>query len=119
MKHLYNQNNFKERRRFWRKSQTDAESKLWKILRNKQLKGLKFFRQYSVGKYILDFYCPKIRLAIEVDGGQHAENEYDEKRTAYLKRCNIMVLRFWNNEVLNNIEGVYLKIVSTIGDFDS
>ena len=122
MKHLYNQNNFNERRRFLRKSQTDAESKLWKILRNKQLKGLKFFRQYSVGKYILDFYCPKVRLAIEVDGGQHAENEYneyDEKRTAYLKRCNIMILRFWNNEVLNNIEGVYRKIVSAVGDLYS
>jgi ATP-dependent helicase HrpA len=116
MKSLYNNSNLKERRRNLRKSQTDAERKLWQILRNKQINGLKFFRQYSVGNYILDFYCPKMRLAIEVDGGQHAENKHDDMRTAYLQKQNILVLKFWNNEILNNLEGVYVKISSAIKD---
>jgi len=112
---LYNNKNFKERRRALRRLQTDAEKKLWSILRNKRIRDLKFFRQYSVGNYILDFYCPKIRLAIEADGGQHVENDYDEKRTAYLKKQNIFVLRFWNNDILNNLDGVYAKILSVVG----
>lgn len=115
MNDLYNRYDFKERRRLLRKSQTDAERKLWGILRNKQLNGLKFFRQYSVSKYILDFYCPAIRLAIEVDGGQHAESKYDDIRTNYLKSKNIFVIRFWNNEVLNNLEGVYFSKLKTSG----
>jgi very-short-patch-repair endonuclease len=107
----------KERRRSLRKSETDAERKLWQILRNKQIEGLKFFRQYSVGKYILDFYCPKYRLAIEADGSQHFRSAYDDNRTAELKKLNIFVLRFWDNEILQNIEGVYEKIRLTIKSF--
>lgn len=114
MKYLYNDKNLKEKRRVLRKSQTDAEKKLWQILRKKQINNLKFFRQYSVGQYILDFYCPAIRLAIEVDGSQHIENKYDDNRTNYLRSENIFVLRFWNNDVLNNIDGVYKKIISVI-----
>jgi very-short-patch-repair endonuclease len=114
MRRLYNDKNLKERRISLRKSQTDAERKLWQILRNKQINGLKFFRQYSIGNYILDFYCPAIRLAIEVDGSQHIDSEYDEKRTSYLRLENVFVLRLWNNDVLNNLEGVYLKIASII-----
>ena len=116
MSFLYNKKSFKERRRSLRKSQTEAERKIWSILRNKQFHGLKFFRQYSVGDYILDFYCPFMRLAIEVDGSQHIENKYDEYRTSCLKKNNILVLRFWNNEVLGNIEGVCLKLEETIKD---
>jgi len=114
MKGLYNDRNLKERRRTLRKSQTDAERKLWQVLRNRQLNGLKIFRQYSAGNYILDFYCPTKRLAVEVDGGQHSESEYDDKRTNYLQQENIFVLRFWNNDVLNNLDGVYEKIISII-----
>jgi very-short-patch-repair endonuclease len=74
---------------------------------------LKFFRQYSVGSYILDFYCPEQRLAIEVDGGQHADvygQQHDTDRDEYLKDSNIRVIRFWNNDVLQKIEGVGRKI---------
>ena len=70
-KAAFNWPSAKTRRRSLRKSSTDAERKLWSKLRNKQLAGLKFFRQYSVGPYILDFYCPTLRLDIEADGGQH------------------------------------------------
>ena len=82
-------------------------------MRNKQFEGLKFFRQYSVGSYILDFYCPIMKLAIELDGGQHAETTnmvYDEKRSEFLKNRRIKVLRFWNNDVIENIEGVTDKL---------
>ncbi len=117
MAFLYNTSSTKDLRRNLRKNQTDAEKKLWSILRNKQLEGLKFFRQYSAGSYILDFFCPTKRLAIELDGGQHNEKinqEHDTKRTKYLSEQHIAVLRFWNDEVLNNLEGVYLKIQEKI-----
>ena len=110
---IYNKTIFKERRRDLRRNQTEAEKILWKQLRNKGLFGLKFFRQYSVGAYIIDFYCPEYKLAIELDGGQHAEEEnqeYDKIRTNYLESIGVEVMRFWNNEVLQNIEGVLEKI---------
>jgi very-short-patch-repair endonuclease len=100
-------------RRSLRKTSTDAERIVWSIVRNKKIKGCKFFRQYSIGKYILDFYCPKMKLCVEIDGGQHNEPEKiqdDLKRTNYLKQQGIRVLRFWNNDVLTNINGVYQKI---------
>ncbi len=103
----------KERRTELRKNQTEVEKALWDRLRNRQLSGIKFFRQYSVGSYILDFYSPKRKLAIELDGGQHAEHdnrEYDEVRSEYLRSQGVEVLRFWNNEVIENMEGVLQKI---------
>ncbi|MDO8601559.1 MAG: endonuclease domain-containing protein [bacterium] len=105
---------FKKRRRALRRAQTDAEKKLWHILRGKRLSGLKFFRQYSIGNYILDFYCPLKKLAIEADGSQHIENEYDDERARYLEKQGIQILRFWDNDILMNIEGVYGKIVAII-----
>jgi len=114
MKHLYNSEDLKERRRSLRRLQTDAERKLWQVLRGKQMEGARFVRQYSVGSYILDFYCPALRLAIEVDGSQHIDNDYDTKRTKYLKEKDITVIRFWNNDVLQNLNGVYEKIRSTV-----
>ena len=75
--------------------------------------GVRFFRQYNVGSYTLDFYCPVRRIAIEIDGGHHAEEVHkvhDEKRTKYLQDQDIQVLRFWNNEVMQNLEGVWEKI---------
>jgi len=80
--------------------------------------GLKFFRQYGVGPFILDFYCPAQRLAIEVDGGQHADvygQQRDIHRNRYLGELNIRVIRFWNNDVLQNIEGVGIKIREEAG----
>ena len=87
----------KERRRELRKNMTDAERLLWERVRNNQIEGERFFRQYSVGPYIIDFYCPKLRLVIELDGGQHSEEdskEYDEGRTRYLNGQGMEVLRF-------------------------
>jgi len=98
---------------------TDAERSVWRILRGRQLVGKKFYRQYSVGRYILDFYCPAIRLAIEIDGGQHnddANRILDEERTKYLLTHGIRVIRFWNNDVLTNIEGVGDSILSNVAD---
>jgi very-short-patch-repair endonuclease len=90
-----------------RKNSTDTEKFLWKHLRNKQLRGFKFRRQQPIGRYIVDFVNFEENLIIEVDGGQHAiYREQDIIRDAYLKQEGYMVLRFWDNEVLNNIEGV-------------
>ncbi len=113
MEFFYNNPNLKSQRRVLRKNQTDAEKIIWKHLRNKQLKNLKFLRQYSIGSYVLDFFCPEIRLAIEIDGGQHIEEAHrirDERRTEFLKQNGITVIRFWNNEVFNNTNGVLEKI---------
>src|SRR5512136_2522910 len=112
-RHLYNDPGSKRDRRHLRKDATDAERKLWSILRNRKMAGLKFFRQYGIGPYILDFYCPEQRLAIEVDGGQHAEvrgQKNDAKRDRYLRELNIRVIRFWNNDVLQNIEAIGQRI---------
>ena len=93
-----------------RKYPTEAEKMLWNHLRLKQLEGLKFRRQEPIGSYIADFVCHDKKLIIEVDGGQHAEDPKDIKRDDWLKGQGYRVLRFWNNEVLNNIDGVLEKI---------
>jgi very-short-patch-repair endonuclease len=80
---------------------------------NKQFFGMRFFRQYSIGPYILDFYCPTVKLAVELDGGQHNQSdnrEYDAVRSEYLKAQGVHVMRFWNNEVLLDIQGVLCKM---------
>jgi very-short-patch-repair endonuclease len=93
-----------------RSAATDAERKLWQNLRRANL-GVKFKRQYVARGYIVDFCCPQQRLIIELDGGQHAESiEYDERRSSILARDGFRVLRFWNNDVLENIDGV-LEII--------
>lgn len=110
---IYNKTIFRERRRDLRRNQTEAEKILWSRLRNRFCLGLKFFRQYSVGAYIIDFYCSEYKFAIELDGGQHAEDdskEYDRIRTDYMKSKGIEVVRFWNNDVMQNIDGVFEEI---------
>lgn len=90
-----------------RKKPTDAEKLLWHYLRLKQMEGLKFRRQQPIDNYIVDFICFEKRIIIEADGGQHAEQkERDIERDTYLQKQGFKVLRFWNNEVLQNIEGV-------------
>lgn len=97
-----------------RKNQTREESLLWSKLRSNQL-GFKFRRQHPIQNYILDFYCPSLRLAIELDGGQHQENkEYDQTRTKLLNSLGIKVLRFWNNELIDNLEGVLETILQEL-----
>ena len=110
-----NNSQLKSRRRSLRANQTQAETELWQRLRTKRFFGHKFYRQYSVGNFILDFFCPALGLAIEVDGGQHAERiDYDHERTEYLKSNNITVLRFWNNDVMNNLDGVLTEIYNFV-----
>jgi len=83
---------------------------LWSRIKNKQL-GYKFRRQHSIGNYIVDFYCSDKKIIVELDGGQHNdEKEYDDKRTRYLNSLGLNVLRFWDNEVNGNLNGVLEKI---------
>jgi very-short-patch-repair endonuclease len=102
-----------------RKSMTDAERLLWRYLRNRELGGWKFRRQYPVGHFIVDFICLEKNIVIEVDGGQHDENkELDLQRSAYLNRVGYRVLRFWNNEVLQETEAVLSSIFAKLSDAD-
>jgi very-short-patch-repair endonuclease len=113
---IYNRPYLIDLRRALRKNHTKAERILWARLRKKQFHNLNFRRQFSVGPYILDFYCHKKRLAIEVDGSQHLQQkEYDDFRTQSLKSVNIRVVLFWNREVLMNIEGVLTHIEKEVG----
>jgi len=98
-----------------RRDQTDAERKLWFRLRDRRLRGLKFRRQVTIGNYIADFCCESARLIIELDGGQHSAREsQDAKRTTALESQGYLVLRFWNNDVLQNIDGVLESILDTL-----
>ena len=97
-----------------RQNMTDAESKLWRHLRAKQLAGVKFRRQQPIGGYIADFYSAVNKVVIELDGGQHAESEADKIRDEFMKKAGIRVIRIWNNDVLENIDGVLEYIVGVI-----
>ena len=97
-----------------RGAQTDAERKIWFALRDRRLDGFKFVRQEAIGPFIADFVCRERKLIIEGDGGQHAESERDAKRDACLTREGYRVLRFWNNDVLTNREGVLLTILDAL-----
>jgi very-short-patch-repair endonuclease len=99
-----------------RRDATRAERKLCYLLQRSQLLHLSFRRQHPLGTYVVDFYCPTIRLAIEVDGGQHnhtLRRVNDQRRSRLLGKKGIKVLRFWNNEVIENIEGVWEVIAHT------
>ena len=94
-----------------RNAPTDAERRLWQVLRNRQLEGCKFRRQHPFGDYILDFACLERMLVVECDGGQHAEAaDHDAARTGQLELAGFLVLRYWNNEVLGNLDGVVESI---------
>jgi len=101
----------KAHRQELRRNATPQEIILWSRLKNNQL-GYKFRRQHSFGKYIADFYCPKLRLVIEIDGSQHLEQEkYDTGRTNFFESYGLQVLRFWNSEINTNLEGVMAAIL--------
>src|SRR3972149_6688936 len=88
-----------------RKNMTDAEKRLWAKIRMRQMGGYQFYRQRAIGNYIVDFYCPKAKLVLEVDGGQHYSDEQieiDKKRSSYLNKLGLKVMRFTNLDVLNN-----------------
>jgi len=93
-----------------RKNSTRAERKLWRYLRSRSLAGFKFVRQEPIGSYVVDFICREKRLVIEIDGGQHAESKRDAVRDQWLAEHRYRVLRLWNNDVLENIEGVWETI---------
>ncbi|NKB48270.1 MAG: DUF559 domain-containing protein [Alphaproteobacteria bacterium] len=94
-----------------RRETTVAEAHLWKHLRNRNLAGLKFRRQHPIGRYIADFCCEEEKLVVELDGGQHAgDADRDEERTRYIEKFGYRVVRYWNSEVLSNIDGVLADI---------
>jgi very-short-patch-repair endonuclease len=98
-----------------RKEPTTAEAKLWAYLRGNKLDGVNFRRQHAIGKYIVDFCSLKKKLVIELDGSQHlGQEEYDQERTLYLKSQGYRVIRFWNDQVMNDMEGVIKTIVYAI-----
>ena len=106
--------NITEKARSLRKNMTKQERILWQFLRKKSINGLKFRRQYPIGSYIVDFICNEKKLIIEIDGGQHNEDKnsiYDHERTKYLETKGYKVIRFWNHDIENNIEGVYREIL--------
>jgi very-short-patch-repair endonuclease len=110
----HNQKSITPKRQLLRKTSTHAETHLWHHLKSTQLKNHKFRRQHSIGNFITDFYFPKEKLVIEIDGNSHftkESQEYDAKRTKFLNSLNIRVIRFTNLEVLQNTEGVLLEII--------
>ena len=100
-----------------RNNMTEAEKLLWEKLRNKQIEGLKFRRQHAIGQFIVDFYCHEKKLTIEVDGGYHlnrSQSEYDNNRTYELEKFGLKVLRFKNDEIINDINNVVQDIKSFV-----
>src|SRR5499427_10201475 len=97
-----------------RRNATIAEQRLWYRLRSRFLHGMKFVRQEPIGPYIVDFVCREHRLVIEVDGGQHAENDRDAIRDLWLRDHGYQVLRFWNNDVIENTDGVLEAIAEVL-----
>ncbi len=93
---------------------TDAERRLWAALRDRRLQSYKFRRQHPIGRFVVDFACTKHRLVIEADGGQHNESTADIRRTAWLESEGWRVIRFWNNDILANTEGVLSTILQAL-----
>ncbi|MBK7157645.1 MAG: endonuclease domain-containing protein [Ignavibacteria bacterium] len=117
MKRIFNRTEEKEKRRKLRNNMTNAEKLLWERIRNRQVRKKRFLRQYSVLKYVIDFYCPEIKLAIEVDGDIHISEEsieYDKNRQTEIENYGIKFLRIKNEEVFANIHNVILKIETII-----
>ncbi len=118
----YNRTKEKWRRKDLRKKSTKAEKILWEYLRNRKLAGFKFKWQYSVDAFIIDFYCSKVKLGIEVDGEVHfteEEKNYDENRSGFLSDFGIEIIRFKNDEVFNNVEMVLNKIKQKLKNIDN
>jgi very-short-patch-repair endonuclease len=100
-----------------RRAATAVETRLWHRLRNAQIEGASFRRQHPAGQYVLDFYCPEIRLAIELDGGQHAQGralQHDYQRDEWFADRGVITLRFWNSDITENLPGVLEMIAAKI-----
>ncbi len=114
---VFNLKSQKQKRQHLRNHATDAERILWSRLKGRQLLGCKFRRQHGVGVFILDFYCPESKLAIEIDGATHwteGEREYDRRRQQYIELYRIHFLRFTNSEVYNNLDAVLTVIAGAV-----
>ena len=119
---MYNSRNQRDFARSLRNNSTPAEKHLWRALRCEQLKGIKFRRQAAIGDYVVDFVSFAHWLIIELDGGQHNETavkEYDARRTAWLAAQGFRVLRFWNHDVMENLDGVIEVIWRALQEFDA
>lgn len=116
MTEIFNKGSGKQLRRMLRRNMPKAEIILWSKLRRKQLLGHRFRRQCSVDSYVIDFYCPELKLAIEVDGESHtcARQTYDEERGAYVESFGVTFLRFTNADVYENLDGVLVRVHQVI-----
>jgi len=117
MTFLFNKNSLILRRRQLRSKMTNAKLLLWSELKNKKVQGYRFKRQFSIDSFVVDFYCPKLKLVIEVDGNIHLKKEeikYDDYRQNKLQALGLKVLRFTNTEVINNLEIVLEKIKASL-----
>jgi very-short-patch-repair endonuclease len=104
------------RARTLRQNTTEAEKRVWQILRSQQMNGYKFRRQVPIGRYIADFVCHEARLILEIDGGQHDRSSPQEaERSRFLQNEGYRILRFWNNEVLANLDGIHATIAAELG----
>ncbi len=97
-----------------RRELTDAECKLWAVLRSRQFNGVKFRRQQPIGPFIADFVCHERRLIIEADGGQHGASSTDQRRTEFLEAAGYRVIRFWNHDIIENLAGVAQLIATAL-----
>lgn len=114
---LYNRSSEKQKRQQLRKNMTKAEIMLWDKIRDRQLEGYRFRRQYSIANFVVDFYCPQFKLAIEIDGDSHFQKgiiEYDQARQKFIEAAGIKFLRFTNEDVYSNLDGVLEKIRQTL-----
>ncbi|AZO10421.1 MULTISPECIES: endonuclease domain-containing protein [unclassified Mesorhizobium] len=102
--------------RTMRREPTEAEDRLWQELRGRRLDKIKFRRQVPVGRFVADFVCAEARLIVEIDGSQHAESRHDKERDAELKARGFRVLRFWNDDVLKDLEAVCDTIIAYVRD---
>jgi len=102
-----------------RRDLTPQERVLWSELKNRQLDGFKFRKQQPIGPYIADFVCQEHKLVIEADGSQHSDNQNDKQRDRWMQDRGYTVLRFWNNEINENLEGVLTAIMHTLGKYPS
>lgn len=100
-----------------RRNLSDGEKRLWQAIRRGQINGVHFRRQHAIGPYIVDFCAPRRKIVIEVDGAHHqAQKEYDSERTTFLEQHGYRVLRFWNHDILGNIDGVMQMIIGALRD---
>jgi len=109
----FNKPSEKEKRRKLRQYQTRAEELVWRFLRSRQLLGFKFKRQYSIDHFVIDFYCPELKLAVEIDGVSHSvpgKKQYDIKRERYLEKFNINFIRIKDEELFGNPNKAFMKI---------